>query len=128
MGAALGWGAAAASSLVLGALFGIARTWPRRLIGLVLAFGAGALISAVSFELAAEGIRAGGARPVALGLAVGAVTYFVGYLLIDRGHPQGEREPEEPSARPAPRWPSVHSSMAPPSSSCSGSAWRRAKA
>jgi zinc transporter, ZIP family len=89
MGAALGWGAVAASSLVLGALLGVARTWPRQLIGLVLAFGAGALISAVSFELAAEGIRASGATPVALGLAVGAVTYFVGYLLIEQRAPAG---------------------------------------
>ena len=39
------------SSLVLGMLLGLARSWPARLIGLVLAFGAGALVSAVSFEL-----------------------------------------------------------------------------
>ena len=39
MWAALGWGVVAASSLVLGALLGLARAWPDRLIGLVLAFG-----------------------------------------------------------------------------------------
>ena len=50
MGAAFGWGLVAASSLVLGMLLGLARSWPSRLIGLVLAFGAGALVSAVSFE------------------------------------------------------------------------------
>jgi ZIP family zinc transporter len=55
MGAALGWGVVAASSLVLGMLLGLARSWPPRLIGLVLAFGAGALVSAVSFELFEEG-------------------------------------------------------------------------
>src|SRR3954467_5252507 len=75
--AALGWGAIAASSLVIGALLGLARPWPTRLVGLVLGFGAGALISAVSFELFGEGIRLGGAAPVAIGLAVGALTYFV---------------------------------------------------
>lgn len=74
--AALGWGALAASSLVLGALIGLARPWPERAVGLVLGFGAGALISAVSFELAEEGIRVGGAGAVALGLAVGALTYY----------------------------------------------------
>ena len=42
--AAAGWGALAASSLVLGALIGLARPWPRKPIGLVLGFGAGALI------------------------------------------------------------------------------------
>jgi ZIP family zinc transporter len=75
--AALGWGALAASSLVLGALIGLARPWPRKAIGLVLGFGAGALISAVSFELAEEGVKIAGGLPVAVGLAVGAMTYYM---------------------------------------------------
>jgi zinc transporter, ZIP family len=74
---ALGWGALAASSLVLGVLLGLARPWPDRAVGLVLAFGAGALISAVSFDLAEEGVAIGGPETVALGLAAGALTYFV---------------------------------------------------
>src|ERR671919_1136107 len=90
MGAAIGWGALAASSLVLGALLGVVRAWPSRAVGLVLAFGAGALISAVSFELAEEGIEVGGSRPVAIGLAVGAVTYFVCDRLIDRRWPASD--------------------------------------
>ena len=77
MGAAIGWGALAASSLVFGALLGLARRWPRQHVGLVLGFGAGALISAVSFELFGEGVRLAGALPVAIGLGVGAMTYFV---------------------------------------------------
>ena len=76
MDAALGWGALAASSLVLGALLAFARRWPARQIGLVLAFGAGALISAVSFELAAEGLRVGSLGATAVGLGIGALTYF----------------------------------------------------
>jgi zinc transporter, ZIP family len=75
--AAIGWGSLAASSLVIGALVGLARPWPRQLVGLVLGFGAGALISAVSFELAEEGVNIAGGLPVAVGLAVGAMTYFV---------------------------------------------------
>jgi ZIP family zinc transporter len=74
--AALGWGALAASSLVIGALLGMARDWPPRLVGLVLAFGAGALISAVSFDLAEEAARLGDAGVAAGGLAAGAITYF----------------------------------------------------
>jgi ZIP family zinc transporter len=74
--AALGWGALAASSLVLGAALAFVGDWPSRQIGLILAFGAGALISAVSFELAAEGIEIGSLRATALGLGVGALTYF----------------------------------------------------
>ena len=74
--AALGWGALAASSLVLGVALAFARRWSKQLVGLVLAFGAGALISAISFELAAEGARAGGLEITAIGLAAGALTYF----------------------------------------------------
>ena len=77
MAAALGWGALAASSLVCGALLTFVRSWSARQVGLVLAFGAGALISAVSFELAQEGLEVGGAWATGLGLGIGALTYFV---------------------------------------------------
>jgi ZIP family zinc transporter len=70
------WGAVAASSLVIGALLGLVRAWPQRYVGLVLAFGAGALISAVSFDLAEEGGQVGDPALVAVGLGAGAVTYF----------------------------------------------------
>ena len=76
MGGAFGWGALAASSLVIGALIGLARPWPKKVVGLVLGFGAGALISAVSFELAEDGVRIAGGLPVAVGLATGALTYY----------------------------------------------------
>jgi ZIP family zinc transporter len=84
MTAALGWGALAASSLLIGALLGLARPWPSRLIGLVLAFGAGALISAVSFDLAEEGARVGGPGFLGLGLAVGALVYFALNRMVGR--------------------------------------------
>jgi len=76
MAAAAGWGALAASSLVIGAALGLARSWRDPPIGVVLAFGAGALISAVSFDLAQEGARVGGAGMLAVGLGLGAVTYY----------------------------------------------------
>ena len=84
MTAAVGWGALAASSLVIGALLALARGWSDRAVGLVLAFGAGALISAVSFELAEEGVEQAGGLPVALGLAAGALTYFAADRPIER--------------------------------------------
>ena len=98
MGSAIGWGALAASSLVIGALLSFARRWSHRQVGLVLAFGAGALISAVSFELAQEGLKVGGAGVTGAGLGVGALTYFLLDGLIARrfatgrgrrGRPQG---------------------------------------
>ena len=84
MWSALGWGALSASSLVLGAVLGLARQWSVRLIGLVLGFGAGALISAVSFELFEEGASEGSVQSVALGLAAGGLVYFVLDGLIER--------------------------------------------
>jgi ZIP family zinc transporter len=84
MGAALGWGALAASSLVIGALLGLARSWPARAVGVVLAFGAGALISAVSFDLFEQGFEVGSRAAVATGLAVGAVAYYAADRTIER--------------------------------------------
>jgi zinc transporter, ZIP family len=84
MTASLAWGALAASSLLLGAVLGMVRPWPSRVIGAVLGFGAGALISAVSFDLAQEGVRLGGADSVALGLAMGALTYFLADRVVER--------------------------------------------
>ena len=81
---ALAWGAVAASSLLIGALFALLRPWPARAIGLVLGFGAGALISAVSFELAEDGVKIGGGAAVGLGLAAGALTYYVCDTAIER--------------------------------------------
>jgi ZIP family zinc transporter len=81
--AALGWGALAAASLVLGGLLGVAREWPDRVVGLVLAFGAGALISAVSFDLFEEGTDLAGGVPVAIGLAAGALTYVTLDRLVE---------------------------------------------
>ena len=73
---ALLWGAVAAASLVIGGFLGLAREWPDKLVGAVLAFGAGALISAVSFDLFEEGLQLAGGVPVAIGLTLGALTYF----------------------------------------------------
>lgn len=84
MAAALGWGGLAASSLVLGALLAFARRWPPRQVGLVLSFGAGALISAVSFELAQEGIEVGDPGSTAFGLGAGALAYYALDGLIAR--------------------------------------------
>ena len=81
---ALGWGAVAASSLLIGVGLAFARSWSKRSVGLVLGFGAGALISAVSFELAAGAIEVGDPAAVAGGLALGAVTFYSADGLIAR--------------------------------------------
>ena len=75
---ALVWGALAAFSLIVGTLLALLREWRQGLIGAVLAFGAGALISSVAFELAQEGLDIGGPVSVAVGLALGAIAFFAG--------------------------------------------------
>jgi zinc transporter, ZIP family len=95
--AALAWGALAASSLVIGALLGLVRAWPDRLIGIVLAFGAGALISAVSFDLAEEGAQIGDRGFLGLGLAVGAITYFTINRIVGRPRRRNDRGGSEPA-------------------------------
>ena len=82
-------GGLSAGSLVIGALVAFARRWSRRQIGLVLAFGAGALISAVSFELTEEGLKVGGLGWTAAGLAAGAWTYYLLDGAIERRFPSG---------------------------------------
>jgi ZIP family zinc transporter len=85
--AAFLWGAVAASSLLIGGLLVMWRPIGERTIGLVMAFGAGVLISGVAFELIAPAIteaESGGHWKVALGLGAGALTFYLGDAYIDR--------------------------------------------
>ena len=93
MGAALGWGLLAASSLILGGILALVLPIGERLLGLIMAFGAGVLISAVAYELVAEAFStSAGNGGIALGLAAGALTFFVGDLLVDRLGGEGRKQ------------------------------------
>lgn len=76
------WGLAGASSLLIGAVIGAKVSLPNSAIGLILGFGAGTLVSAVAVELTEESFSLGGADTVALGLALGGGTYFIGTVAI----------------------------------------------
>ena len=79
MGEALAWGLIAASSLLLGSLLALRRPIGLRPLGLIMAFGAGVLISAVAYELVEDAFgTAGGTGAVALGLLAGAFTFYFG--------------------------------------------------
>jgi zinc transporter, ZIP family len=86
------WGAFASSSLVLGALVVLNLRISHRMIGLVMGFGAGVLISAVAFELFAEATASVENRYSApTGLFAGSLTFFAGDALIDRLGGEGRK-------------------------------------
>jgi ZIP family zinc transporter len=79
------WGFVGGSSLILGGLLALWKPLDRRLLGLVMAFGAGVLISAVAYDLVGEARdTSAGDDGIALGLACGALVFYLGDLLIDR--------------------------------------------
>jgi zinc transporter, ZIP family len=85
VGASFLWGILAGSSLVLGGLAALYLPISRRVLGLIMAFGAGVLISAVAYELVQEAFHTSrGKGIVALGLLAGSLVFFSGDLLIDR--------------------------------------------
>ncbi len=81
---AAAWGLIAASSLVIGSALTFWLKPRRQLIGLIMAFGAGTLISAIAYDLVEEAASSGRTLILAVGLALGALTFFVGDWLVDR--------------------------------------------
>ena len=69
------WGALAGSALVVGALVGWFVRLPPRWIAAVMAFGAGVLVSALSFEMMEQAWRRGGLVATSLGFLGGALAY-----------------------------------------------------
>jgi zinc transporter, ZIP family len=85
VGEAFWWGAVGGAALILGALGAVWLPFDKRVVGMVMALGAGVLISAVAFDLVEEAVdTADGESVVALGLAAGALTFFAGDTMIDR--------------------------------------------
>jgi ZIP family zinc transporter len=79
------WGLLATSSLVLGGIIASRFTLSRKAIGIIMAFGAGTLISAVSYELILEAVKlAKGSGFPAYGFFAGAFTFFFADRLIGR--------------------------------------------
>src|ERR687898_1099067 len=84
MGEALLFGAIGSSALVLGALVGGWVQVPKRVLAAMLAFAAGALITALAFELFEDSYEQGGIWRAALGMAVGAVVFTAVSAWLDR--------------------------------------------
>ena len=78
------WGFVGGASLLLGALVGLYAGASQRIISLVMAVGAGVLISSVAFELMEEAYRKGGFDSPAIGMLLGALIYFAADLAVSR--------------------------------------------
>jgi ZIP family zinc transporter len=77
------WGFVGGAALLVGAVLGLTVGASQRVIGVVMAFGAGVLISALAFELTDEANRRGGVDAVSFGLAAGSIAFFVGDWIVD---------------------------------------------
>jgi zinc transporter, ZIP family len=74
-----------ASTLLVGSIIALLVDVPRRALGLVMAFGAGVLLSAVAYELVLESFSVA-SRPhgPALGFFAGVIAFAAGSLVVDR--------------------------------------------
>lgn len=79
-----GWGLLAGAALLVGAAAGSLVRVPPKLIALVMAYGSGVLMAAVSFELFAEAYERSGMAPVVVGAVGGAVVYSGANALLAR--------------------------------------------
>jgi ZIP family zinc transporter len=93
------WGLLAASSLVLGAVIVQIKQPNPPVLGLVMGFGSGVLLSSVAFELVEEAVNTeGGLRLTSLGFYGGALVFFFGDLAIGRVNKYRMRNAEPTAA------------------------------
>ena len=93
------WGLLSGGALVLGAGAGYTVQLSARMIAGVMAFGAGVLISALSFELVWEAFEQGGVLATMLGFSVGAVAYSAANWLLGKwGAKRRKRSTGQPTA------------------------------
>jgi ZIP family zinc transporter len=78
------FGVVASSALVLGAFVGAKFELPKRVLAILLSFAAGALITALTFELFEDAYERGGIVRAAIGFMGGAIVFTVLSALLDR--------------------------------------------
>jgi zinc transporter, ZIP family len=91
-------GLVSGSSLLLGGLAAMLREPRERPLGLIMAFGAGVLLSAVAYDLVLEALDLSGGPGIPLGIAAGALTFYAGDRIVDRaggGRRKAVRQPAE---------------------------------
>jgi ZIP family zinc transporter len=78
------FGIVASSALVIGSVIGVRFSIPKRVLAILLSFAAGALITALSFELFEDSYERGGIWRAAIGLLVGALVFTLLSAFLDR--------------------------------------------
>ncbi len=84
------WGIVTAGSLWVGAALASYARLGQRAVGLAMAFGAGALIAAIAYELVIDAFDTD-LRLASLGFACGGLTFYVGDTLLDRHGGSGRK-------------------------------------
>ena len=92
------FGVIASSALIIGALVGGRVQFPKRVLAAMLAFAAGALMTALAFELFEDSYEQGGIWRAGVGLLVGAVVFTLISARLDR-MAEGEHEEEHGSEK-----------------------------
>jgi ZIP family zinc transporter len=92
------FGVIASSALIIGALVGGRVQFPKRVLAAMLAFAAGALMTALAFELFEDSYEQGGIWRAGIGLLVGAVVFTVISARLDR-MAEGEHEEDHGSEK-----------------------------
>ncbi|MFN8133981.1 MAG: hypothetical protein U0Z17_01660 [Bacteroidales bacterium] len=79
------WGLLATSSLIIGGIIASRFSLGNRIIGIIMGFGAGTLISAISYELIFEAVKeAKGTGYPAFGFFAGAFTFYFADKMISK--------------------------------------------
>jgi len=96
MGEAAFWGFVGASSLIVAAEIAFAFDLSRFLVGLIMAFGVGALISSVAFELIVPALQEETVANwlVGVALVLGSLVFFIGDRLIARVGGSNRKNPD----------------------------------
>jgi zinc transporter, ZIP family len=90
------WGAISGSAVLLGALLSMFITIPKKIIGLIMAFGTGVLIGAASYELLGEAVEDGGIIPTSIGFISGALVFTIfDYIVSKNGASRRKRSVQQ---------------------------------
>lgn len=96
------WALAAASGALVGAILGLTTRLRHRAIAAFMSLGAGVLLSAASFKVAAEALMLAGAASAVGGIVAGAVTFSIANATLARANDRkrcGECKPQPSEAR-----------------------------